>query len=133
LFKKFKPACPILFQLAEMESSRAGRIGMEVGSVREKVIIALLIYRFGEANVGTEIPITEPEMDVRLFGEPVSIKTFTSKGFSGVKIAWTVDAQKSKEFRENYYPHCDILLLQINWDDLGGILLYSLGGPEKAF
>jgi hypothetical protein len=27
---------PYLFQLAELESSRAGKIGMEVGSLREK-------------------------------------------------------------------------------------------------
>ncbi|MFN3599171.1 MAG: ThaI family type II restriction endonuclease [Aquificaceae bacterium] len=42
-----------------MESSKAGKTRMEVGSMREKVIIALLIYKFGEAKVETEIPITE--------------------------------------------------------------------------
>jgi len=111
---------PYLFQLAELESSRAGKIGMEVGSVREKIIVALLIYKFGEANVETKIPITEPEIDVKLFGKSVSIKTITGKGLSGVKLIWTVDAQKAKEFRESYYPHCDILLTQINWNDIGG-------------
>lgn len=87
---------------------------MEVGSLREKIIIALLIYKFGEENVETEIPITEPEIDVKLFGEPISIKTITGKSLSGVKLIWTVDAQKAREFRESYYPHCDILLIQIN-------------------
>ena len=59
---------------------------MEVGSLHERIIIALLIYKFGEANVETEIPITEPEVDVKLFGEPVSIKTITRKRLSGVKL-----------------------------------------------
>lgn len=120
LVEKIQRRLPYLFQLAEMESSRAGKTGMEVGSVRERIIVALLIYKFGEANVETEIPITEPEVDAKLFGEPVSIKTITGKGLGGVKLIWTVDAQKAKEFRESYYPHCGILLAQINWNDLGG-------------
>jgi hypothetical protein len=74
LINRIKTRLPYLFQLAELESSRAGKIGMEVGSLRERIIVALLIYKFGEANVETEIPITEPEVDVRLFGEPVSSK-----------------------------------------------------------
>jgi len=36
LVEKIKMRLPYLFQLAELESSRAGRIGMEVGSAREK-------------------------------------------------------------------------------------------------
>ncbi len=77
LVEKIKRRLPYLFQLAELESSRAGKTGIEVGSVRERIIVALLIYKFGEANVETEIPITEPEVDAKLFGEPVSIKVTT--------------------------------------------------------
>lgn len=64
---------------------------MEVGSLRERIIVALLICKFEEANLESEIPITEPEVDVRLLGEPVSVKTITGKRFSGVKLIWTVD------------------------------------------
>ena len=133
LVTKIKKKLPYLFQLAELESSRAGKIGMEVGSLRERIIVALLIYKFGKANVETEIPITEPEVDVKLFGEPVSIKTITGKGFSGVKLIWTVDAQKAREFRENYYPHCDILLVQINWGSTGGFYYIPLEAQRKLF
>jgi len=48
IVNKIKKRLPYLFQIAELESSRDGKIGMEVGSLREKVIIALLIYKFGE-------------------------------------------------------------------------------------
>lgn len=106
---------------------------MEVGSVRERIITSLLIYKFSEANVETEIPITEPEVDARLFGEPVSVKTITGKGFGGVKIIWTVDAQKAKEFRESYCPHCDILLVQINWNDTGGFYYIPLEVQKRLF
>ena len=133
LVNRIENKLPYLFQLAELESSRAGRVGMEVGSLRERIIIALLIYKFGEANVETEIPITEPEVDVKLFGEPVSIKTITGKGFSGVKLIWTVDAQKAKEFRETYYPHCDIILIQINWGSVGGFYYIPVEAQRKLF
>lgn len=120
LVNKIQSRLPYLFQLAELESSRAGKTGMEVGSVREKIIVALLIYKFGEQNVETDIPITEPEVDVRLYGEPLSIKTITGKNLDGVKIIWTVDAQKALEFYNSYFPRYDILLIQINWNDKGG-------------
>ena len=133
LVNRVKNKLPYLFQLAELESSRAGKIGMEVGSLREKIVVALLIYKFGKANVETEIPITEPEVDVRLFGKPISIKTITGKGFSGVKLIWTVDAQKAREFRETYYPHCDIILIQINWGGIGGFYYIPLEAQKKLF
>jgi len=68
-----------------------------------------------------------------LLGEPVSIKTITSKDFSGVKIVWTVDTQKAKEFCESYYPYCDILLVRINWDGLGGFYYVPLEAQRRLF
>lgn len=133
LLDKIKIRLPYLFQLAELESSRAGKIGMEVGSIRERIIVALLIYKFGEANVETEIPITEPEVDVRLFGKPISIKTITGKSLSGVKLIWTVDPHVALEFRENYYPICDILLVQINWNDIGRLYYIPLSVQKRLF
>ena len=106
---------PKLFRIAEIESSRAGKIGMEVGSLREKVIGGLLIYKFGEVNVNTEIPITESETDVILAGKNLSVKTITGNG--GVKAVWTFDAESSKNFIDNYIPKCDILLIQIWWGE----------------
>lgn len=129
--QKIKKRLPHLFQIAELESSRAGKIGMEVGSVREKILIALLIYKFGEKNVETKLPITEPEMDVKLFGLPISIKTIT--GFGGVKIIWTVDAQKSNEFRETYAPKCDTLLADIQWDGTGHLYYIPLEVQQRTF
>lgn len=106
---------------------------MEVGSVRERIIVALLIYKFGEANVETEIPITEPEVDVKLYGEPISIKTVTGTGLGGVKLIWTVDAQKANEFRKQYRPSCDMLLVQINWNNNGGFYYIPLEVQSRIF
>ena len=133
LVARIKKRLPYLYHIAELESSRAGKVGMEVGSVREKIIIALLIYKFGESNVKTDIPIIEPEIDVELFEQPVSVKTISGKGFSGVKLIWTVDAQKAREFLENYYPRFDILLVQIVWNNKGGFYYIPLETQEKLF
>ncbi|MEM3389749.1 MAG: ThaI family type II restriction endonuclease [Thermoproteota archaeon] len=131
LVEKIRHKLPRLFQLAELEASRAGKIGMEVGSVREKILIALLIYKFGKENVETKIAITEPEIDVKLFGQPISIKTTT--GLSGVKIIWTVDAQKAREFRETYIPKCDILLALIKWGSKGSLYYIPLEVQQRVF
>ena len=96
IVRKIKERLPHLFQLAELESQRAGKLGMEVGSVRERIIVALLVYKFGEANVETEIPITEPEVDAKLFGHPISIKTIIGKDLGGIKMIWTDDTQKMR-------------------------------------
>jgi len=133
LISKIKRRLPYFYQLAALESSRAGKIGMEVGSLREKIIVALLIYKFGESNVRTDIPIVESQVDVELFGRPISVKTITGRGFGGVKLIWTVDAQKAREFRANYYPRCDILLIQIVWNGKGGFYYIPLEAQERLF
>ena len=122
---------PYLFRIAELESSRSGKIGMEVGCLRERILVALLIYKFGENNVETEIPTTEPEIDVLLFGYPISIKTIT--GFGGVKFSWTVDAQKSREFVNNYTPTADVLLAQTVWNGEGGLFYIPLEAQQRIF
>ena len=90
---------PLLFHLAELESSCGGKVGMEVGSIREKIIIALLIYKFGENNVEINIPTTQADVDVQVFNEPISIKTITGKRLHGVKLIWTVDQKKASQFQ----------------------------------
>lgn len=124
IIKMVKAKMPDMFQLAEMESSRAGKLGMEVGSARERIIIALLIYKFGEENVKTDIPITEPEIDAILFNNPISIKTI-SGSLAGVKLIWTVDSQKAIEFSKNYQPKVDLLLVNINWGDTSPFYYFS--------
>ena len=125
IVEKIQVKLPKLFHLAELESSRAGKIGMEVGTIREKIISALLLYVFGEENVKTDIPITEPEIDVILYGKPISIKTISGKNPIGIKLIWTVDAQKAIEFSQNYVPRCHLILVHINWNNIGGLYFIS--------
>lgn len=132
LIKKIKEKLPYLFQLAEIDNSRDGKLGMEVGSARERIVIALLIYKFGEDNIKTNIPITEKETDVIVFDEPISIKTVTNKKVIGVKLIWTVDAEKALEFINNYSPECEMLLVHINWGGKGGMYLLSKESQKEV-
>jgi hypothetical protein len=125
LINKIRAKLPYLFQLVEIDNSRDGKLGMEIGSSRERIIIALLIYKFGEKNVKTDIAINESEVDVIVYNEPISIKTITNKNVVGVKLIWTVDAQKALAFINNYSPECDILFVHINWGGKGAIYLLS--------
>jgi hypothetical protein len=121
--EKIQEKLPTLFQLAELDSQRDGKLGMEIGLARERIIIALLIYQFGEENIVTNIPIVENGIDVILFKEPISIKTVTSKKIVGVKLIWTVDAKKALEFIDTYKAEYDMLFVHINWNGNGGMYL----------
>ncbi|MCX7765753.1 MAG: ThaI family type II restriction endonuclease [Candidatus Sumerlaeia bacterium] len=77
--------------------------------------------------------MTEPEIDAKLFGEPISIKTITGKSFGGIKLIWTVDAYKAKKFLEHYYPQYDILLIQVNWNNIGGLYYFPIEVQTKVF
>ncbi len=127
IVKRVKNKLPHLFQLAELESSRNGKIGMEIGSVRERILIALLMYKFGIDIVDPEIPITAPEVDVIVDNTPLSIKTMTTNSgrWCPVKLIWTVDAKKALEFKNTYNPSCDMLIAKIRWNGEGKLLLFS--------
>lgn len=126
IIRKIKARLPHLFYLAQIDSSRAGKIGMQIGSMRENVLVALLMYQFGIENVNVDIPITKTEIDVIVSGSPISIKTVSIKtrtNFGGIKAVWTVDAAKVREFIMNYRPSAHILLVQVNF---GGTGIFSL-------
>lgn len=122
LCAKIRRKLPYLFALAEQQVSRGRKVGMEVGTLREQILVALLIHKFGEDSVNLDIPVTEHEVDVQVKGHPLSIKTITaqSKGTPAVKIVWTVDWEQVKGFTESYQPKCDMLLVIIRWGGTGG-------------
>jgi len=123
IIKKIQKKLPTLFQLSEIDNQRNGKLGMEIGSARERIIIALLIYQFGEENITTNISIGENETDVIVFKEYISIKTVTNKKIVGFKLIWTVDAQKALEFINTYKAKCNMLFIHINWNGNGGMCL----------
>ena len=133
LVLKIQTKLPKLFQIAELESQRAGKTGMEVGSLRERILIALFLYKFGENNVNTEIPITETEIDVMIKGVPLSIKTKSGTSLSGVKSVWTVDRESVLRYLEHYTPSTGIIFVQIVWGGVGGLFFFPLDVQKTIF
>jgi len=41
--------------------------------------------------------------------------------------------KKAREFRQTYYPHCEILLVQINWNNVGGFYYIPLEVQRELF
>ncbi|MFP5990445.1 ThaI family type II restriction endonuclease [Helicobacter pylori] len=114
---KIQEKLPYLFQLVESENSRDGKLGMEIGSARERVIIALMLYYFGKENVQTDLTITQKEIDAIVLNKPYSIKT--AQTLNGIKLIWTTDALKIQEFIESYKPNTDILFVHVCWGKEG--------------
>lgn len=118
---------PTLFNIVELENRRGKKLGMEVGTARERVIIALFMYVYGTDKIQFP-PSTSPELDVLVGGNPVSIKTKSTKGLSGIKLVWTVDWVAIEAFRNSYRPSSDLLYINILWGKEGGFYLV----PQRA-
>lgn len=133
--EKLRKKLPYLFKIAEMELSRGGHVGMEVGTLRERVLISFFIYAFGEENIVLDIPINQADIDFFIKGHknPISIKTKSGKGYSGVKLKWTVDWERVKEFYESFLPKSDIIFTQIIWNDRGLFVYIPLDVQLKIF
>lgn len=128
---KIIKALPTLFNMVEIESKRGDKLGMEVGTARERVIIALFMYVYGgDAIIFPES--TSHEKDVIVNNEPVSIKTKMGKGYAGVKLTWTTDWQKVKEFETEFVPQSHLLFININWGDTGGFFLIPCDAQKQV-
>lgn len=132
---KIQSKLPLLFHMANLESMRAGKIGMEVGTIRERILSSMLIHYFGEGHVDTDIPTTEAEIDVKLFGQPISIKTITASGNSltGFKLSWTVDAASARTFASHYMPSCELLFTRIRWNNQGALYYIPIEVQIRVF
>lgn len=119
---------PTLFKKAELETTRGGKIGMEVGVLRERILCSILIKSFGVENITTEFGVTENSKDVKVFDDILSIKTFTNDGYSGIKVFWASDNQSVKTAVDSYKPKNHLLVSQIKWGTTGnGLFLIPLG------
>lgn len=119
---KIQKNLPVLLNMVELENKRGNKLGMEVGSARERVIIALFMYIYGNRSVALP-PTTDFEHDAIVNGCPVSIKTKSSKSLGGVKLSWTVDWDKVDKFVSTYSPGSDLLYVNILWGSKGGFFL----------
>lgn len=123
---------PTLFNRVDKENRRGNKLNMGVGFARERILVALLMYIYGTDSVRFPSKIS-PEMDVKVNGHPVSIKTKTGPGNAGVKLVWTSDRIKINEFYSSYMPSSELLYVNIIWGSIGRFYLIPLSAQREIY
>lgn len=122
---------PTIFYIAESEvRSLSGKLGPEIGLLREKILISMLRILTKENTKPNINPMTS-EVDAEVFNKPLSIKT--SKNTSNIKIFWTADQLSAERFVENFKPTMDILFVHIAWGKNKNLYLIPLSVQEETF
>jgi len=104
-----------LYQSSQIECSRANGLTPEVGSSRERDIIASLVN-----NPSLEVNYSihnQNHEDVIVNKKKISIKHSSNKynNGNGIKIIWTVNKEKRDEFIEKFYFTCDLMIIYVRF------------------
>lgn len=102
-----------------------------VGLLREQIILGMLIAFLGEASVKLAKSGVNPDIDCYVDSEPLSIKTVSSSG--GIRLKWTSNAVKAKEFIDSYKPTSPLLVIRIAWEEKGTIRFIPLDIQQRIF
>ena len=106
-----------LYQISQIECSRNKKLTQEVGSSRERDFIAIASSN-PSLSVVYDLP-NKDEEDVVINSQALSIKHSSNKANTqnGIKIKWTVEAEKRKEFLENFVFNNDIIIIYVRFND----------------
>ena len=102
-----------------------------VGLLREQVIIGMLIAFLGEDRVKVVESGVNPDLDCSVDSEGLSIKTVSLAG--GIRLKWTSNEVKAREFMDNYQPAGNLLVIRIAWGQTGTVRLLPLGLQQSIF
>jgi len=106
-----------LYQESQIEHKRNNRLTAEIGSAREKDLVAYMKYILND-NIDYNIN-NEHEEDVILDTTKISIKHSSAKTLSSasIKVLWTENKEKQKKFLNDFKFRCDILIIYVRFDE----------------
>jgi hypothetical protein len=125
--KLIRQKLPPAFQIVEAQLKGNPAVGL----LREQVIIGMLIALLREDSVKSIEGGVNPDIDCYVDSEPLSIKTVSYKG--GIRLKWTSNAVKAREFIKSYEPMCNMLVVRIVWEDLGEMRFIPLILQQRIF
>ena len=64
---------------------------------------------------------------------PISIKTKSGGGYSGIKLIWTVDWTQVEDFYGSYFPKTDMLFIHVIWGREGALAYIPLEVQREVF
>lgn len=102
-----------------------------VGLLREQVILGMLIAFLGEQRIKLIESGVNPDIDCFVDSEPLSIKTVSFSG--GIRLKWTSNAVKAKEFIDTYEPIGNLLVIRITWGQTGSMRFLPLDLQQQVF
>ena len=120
--KKLPPA----FEMVEQQAG-----GPAMGTLREGVLIGMLMAFLGEEQVKPSTSAVEADVDCYVGDGALSIKTVKDSG--EIRVKWTVDQEKVREFMESFAPECDLLITRIRWGKNGRISYIPLEVQQQVF
>lgn len=105
-----------LYQNSQLECSRNGKVTPEVGSSREKDLVASL-----KSNTNLDVTYeidTQEEEDVIIDGRKVSIKHSSNNRISnsGIKVVWTANKKRQKQFVKRFIFTNDLLIVWVRFN-----------------
>ena len=105
----------ILYQHSQMEHQRNGRLTADVGTSREKDLVAYMKYVLGD-TIDYNID-NEKEEDVRMGSCNISIKHSSVKTLSNasIKLRWTENKETQKLFMGGFIFKCDLLIVYVRF------------------
>ena len=118
---------PPAFQTVEYELKGNPAVGL----LREQIILGMLIAFLGEANVKLIQGGVNPDIDCYVGSSPLSIKTVSLSG--GIRLKWTSNAVKAREFINGYKPISDLLVIRIVWEETGVLRFIPLDVQQNLF
>jgi len=102
-----------------------------VGLLREQVILGMLVAFLGKRRVKLVESGVSPDIDCYVDSEPLSIKTVSYSG--GIRLKWTSNAVKAKEFINIYEPMANLLVIRIAWGETGLMRFIPLHLQQRVF
>jgi len=91
----------------------------------------MLIAFLGENKVKFVDSGVNPDIDCYCDSEPLSIKTISLSG--GIRMKWTSNEVKARQFIQNYKPSSNMLVVRIIWNDVGSIRFIPLDIQQHIF
>lgn len=126
--ERIKKKLPPAFEIVQQQAS-----GPEVGVLREAVLIGMFMAFLEKGKVTPNTSAVEADIDCYVGDAPLSIKTVTGTNMGGVRIKWTSDQEKAREFIASFSPECDLLVVRIVWEAEGRISYIPVEAQQAVF
>ncbi len=121
-----------LYQSSQQEHTKNNGLSTEIGTSREKDLVALLKTN-PDLRVDYDID-NKGEADCIIKDRKISIKHISNKkiGQSGLKIKWTSNEKKQKEFIKSFRFTCSMLIVFVRFEDLTKVTLEFIFISKKT-